>query len=26
VSEAMRRARIEGRDPNMVLRNLGFNL
>jgi len=26
VSETMRRARIEGRDPNMVLRNLGFNL
>jgi hypothetical protein len=26
VSEALRRARIEGRDPNMVLRNLGFNL
>jgi hypothetical protein len=26
VSEIMRRARIEGRDPNMVLRNLGFNL
>jgi hypothetical protein len=26
VSEAMRRARIEGRDPNMVLRTLGFNL
>jgi hypothetical protein len=26
VSEAMRRARIEGRDPNMVLRNFGFNL
>jgi len=26
VSETLRRARIEGRDPNKVLRNLGFNL
>lgn len=26
VSEAVRRANIEGRDPNMVLRQLGFNL
>jgi hypothetical protein len=26
VSEALRRANIEGRDPNMVLRSLGFNL
>lgn len=26
VSEAMRRARIEGRDPQSVLRSLGFNL
>ena len=25
-SEALRRARIEGRDPQMVLRNLGFNV
>jgi len=26
VSEIMRRARIEGRDPNMVLRQYGFNI
>ena len=26
VSEALRRANIEGRDPNMVLRQLGFNV
>ena len=26
VSEALRRANIEGRDPNKVLRQLGFNL
>jgi hypothetical protein len=26
VSEAMRRARIEGRDPQSVLRTLGFNV
>lgn len=26
VSEALRRATIEGRDPQMVLRNLGFNV